>query len=32
MDTAQVVAEQLRAIGVNVTIDPVEWASWLENV
>lgn len=23
MDTAQVVAEQLRAIGVNVTIDPV---------
>ena len=32
MDTAQVVAEQLRAIGVNVTIDPVEWASWIENV
>ena len=32
MDTAQVVAEQLRAIGVNVTIEPVEWASWLENV
>lgn len=32
MDTAQVVAEQLRAVGVNVTIDPVEWASWLENV
>ena len=32
MDTAQVVAEQLRAVGVNVTIEPVEWASWLENV
>lgn len=32
MDTAQVVAEQFRAIGVNVTIEPVEWASWLNDV
>ena len=32
MDSAQVVAEQLRAIGVNVTIEPVEWATWLNDV
>ncbi len=32
MDTAQVVAEQLRAAGVNVTIEPVEWAAWLDGV
>ena len=25
MDTAEVVAEQLRAVGVNVTIQPMEW-------
>ena len=32
MDTAQVLAEQLRQIGVNVTIKPVEWSTWLEEV
>jgi len=32
VDTAQVVAEQLKAIGVNATIQPVEWASWLSDV
>ena len=32
MDTAQVVAEQFRAVGVNVTIEPVEWTSWVEDV
>ena len=32
MDTAQIVAEQFRAIGVNVTIEPIEWASWLSDV
>lgn len=32
MDTAQVVAEQFRKIGVNVTIEPVEWTSWLSDV
>jgi peptide/nickel transport system substrate-binding protein len=32
MDTATVLAEQLRAIGVEATIVPVEWATWLEEV
>lgn len=32
VETAQVVAEQFRAIGVNVTINPVEWATWLSDV
>ena len=32
MDTAQVLAEQLKAIGVNATILPIEWASWLSDV
>lgn len=32
VDTAQAVAEQLRAIGVQCTIKTVEWSSWLENV
>ena len=32
MDTAQVLVEQLKAIGVNATIQPVEWASWLSDV
>jgi len=30
--TAEVIAEQLRAIGVRVTIDLVEWSWWLEEV
>ena len=32
VDTAQVVAEQLSAIGINVTITQVEWSTWLEEV
>ena len=32
VDTAQVIAEQLKAIGVNCRIDTVEWSAWLENV
>ncbi len=32
MDTAQIVAEQFRAIGVDVTIQPVEWSAWVSNV
>lgn len=32
MDTAQVLVEQLKAIGVNATIQPVEWNSWLSDV
>ncbi|MBO5556654.1 MAG: ABC transporter substrate-binding protein [Oscillospiraceae bacterium] len=32
MDTAQVLVEQLKAIGVNATILPIEWASWLSDV
>lgn len=32
VDTATVVAELYKAIGVNVTIEPVTWTAWLENV
>lgn len=32
MDTAEVVAEQLREAGVNVTIQPVEWSTWLDTI
>ena len=30
IDTAQVIVEQLQAVGVNATINQVEWATWLE--
>ena len=30
VDTAEVVAQQLRAIGVNVTIQQVEWQTWYD--
>lgn len=32
VDTAQVIVEQLKNIGVNATIKPVEWETWLEDV
>ena len=32
MDTAQVLVEQFKAIGVNATIQPVEWETWLSDV
>ena len=32
MDTAQVLAEQYKAIGLDVTINTVEWSTWLEEV
>jgi peptide/nickel transport system substrate-binding protein len=32
IDTAQVLVEQFRAIGVNARIELVEWASWLSDV
>lgn len=32
MDTAQVLVEQLKAIGVTATIEPVEWESWVSGV
>jgi peptide/nickel transport system substrate-binding protein len=32
MDTAEVVANQLKAIGVTVTIEPVDWGTWLSRV
>lgn len=32
MDTAEVVAEQLREAGINVTIQPVEWSTWLDTI
>lgn len=30
VDTAQVIVEELKNIGVNATIKPVEWSVWLE--
>lgn len=32
VDTAQVIVEQLKNIGVNATIKPIEWSAWLEDV
>lgn len=32
VDTAQIIAEELKNIGVNVTIKPIEWETWLEDV
>ncbi|GGG03662.1 diguanylate phosphodiesterase [Paenibacillus albidus] len=32
VDTAQVIAEQLKPIGIQVSIKQIEWSSWLENV
>ncbi|MBQ8851705.1 MAG: ABC transporter substrate-binding protein, partial [Oscillibacter sp.] len=32
MDTAQVIVEQLKAVGVNATILPVEWETWVSDV
>ena len=32
VDTAQVIAQQLKQINVNATIEPVEWGQWLEQV
>ena len=32
MDTAEVVAEQLRETGIRVTIQPVEWSTWLDTI
>lgn len=32
MDTAEVVAVQLREAGINVTIQPVEWSTWLDTI
>lgn len=31
VNTAEVVVEQLRAVGINATIDSVEWATWLSD-
>ena len=32
VDTAQIIAEQLKAVGINATIKQVEWATWLSDV
>lgn len=32
MDAAQIIAEQLSAVGIKAKIIPVEWATWLEEV
>ena len=30
-DTAEVIAEQLKEVGINATLKPVEWNTWLED-
>lgn len=32
IDTAQVIVEQLKAVGINAKIQLIEWASWLSDV
>jgi peptide/nickel transport system substrate-binding protein len=32
MDTAEVIVQQLAAIGVNAVIQPIEWESWVSDV
>ncbi|MDH4619547.1 ABC transporter substrate-binding protein [Brevibacillus sp. AY1] len=32
VDTAQVIAEQLKAVGIDAQIKQIEWSSWLEDV
>lgn len=32
VDSAQIIAEQLKAVGINATIELVEWSSWLSDV
>ena len=32
MDTATVLVEQLKAVGINATILPIEWESWVSDV
>lgn len=32
IDTAQIFAQQLAAIGIKATIQPIEWATWLDQV
>lgn len=32
METAEVIAEQLKAVGINAKIDAVEWGTWLSDV
>lgn len=32
VDSAQIIAEQLKAVGINATIELIEWSSWLSDV
>lgn len=32
VNTSQIIAEQLNQVGINVTINQVEWSTWLEEV
>ena len=32
VDTAQIIVEQLSAVGINASIEQVEWSTWLEDV
>lgn len=32
MDTAEVLVEQLKEVGVNASIEPIEWNSWVSDV
>lgn len=31
-DSAQIIADQLSQIGIQVTLEPIEWSTWLERV
>lgn len=32
VDSAQIIAEQLKAVGINATIKQIEWSTWLSDV
>ncbi len=32
MQTGEVIVEQLKAVGINATVNPVEWNTWLEDI
>lgn len=32
MDTAQVLIEQLKAVGITAELVPVEWQTWVDDV
>ena len=32
VDSAQIIAEQLKAVGINATLKLVEWSTWLDEI